>query len=135
MPVNYQQHDQSKNIVDAYIFRIIEVSNTKSEYEDFGWLDVDDCTCAIRQNLQNSSNFSKQILVSQSQTLCKYTFFPILLRNHFMFLWFDSTTSCLTLADSAPKNGIRDAAILLNSYMVFLSNFDFSASSTSFEHI
>ena len=37
----------SKNIVDACTFGLIEASNMKSESEDIGWLDVDDCTCVI----------------------------------------------------------------------------------------
>ena len=61
-----------------------------------------------------AKKFGKSITNSEQLDL-----FVILLRNHFVFLWFTCTTSCLTLVDSTPKSETHDIAILRNSLLYF----------------
>ena len=123
----------SKNVVDAYALGVVEASNMKSKTQDFGCLTVDDCTCIIKQRVKNVIKFSKNILSDECTRLCTYTFFPILLHQHFMILWFNSATSCLTLVDSAPPIQSNDIIVLRNSFTLFLDNFGFTNNNIIFK--
>ena len=117
-------------VVDAYLADMVKKANVDSKAEKFGSLDCNDFKAIIEKNsVKDNSLLCSKILDSDKKRLRPNAFIPLLLKNHFMLLWYCRKSNCLTLVDSTHQNRSwvqRYVKVFANFLSVFYDQNTFS---------
>ena len=90
----------SKYVIDNYLNILVEKFNFEIEFKKFGLLNCNNSSCILQNKVKNVSIFNSRLLIDDSNQIRPHILIPMLIQNHFIWLWYSHTVCTLVLIDS-----------------------------------